>query len=607
MGTTRLIAASLTASLAALLCSNIAMSATATLVHDSGIAESVVDCDGIAAALEEVRIASKRVDLASTPISNLPFDTPVLVACHLDFGGDVEGAARLSIWVEQGGNLLATGRSAEGLLPVLGLHSISLVTGAAFTDVRFESGHALTHGIGWTGPIVSSPPLPTSQLPAIVRHFYDIEEAEEPALDRWPSYVPSVENAEVIGYWRNMEDPWIATDTAAAVTVHAHGQGRAIYSGALPGIYDEWDWPRSWRTVVVNAVEWLAQDDPVVELGFWPHGHTGAFSWTGDTEKAAMTTAVPALLALFDQLGLEQFGTFYIVGKAGGDADTEGAQEHPQVVEAIISAGAEVGGHGDIHTSFMDDDEITQRQRFVHMLDIIDPMLAPDEVRGFRAPYLSQNRHTWNALQALGIDHDAGDADVWSHVTLPFLLGDLLQLPPSMPMDWHLFEEYGLSDELAGIIWEDKLDYVLARRGLFSWLHHPWVIEGHLGVVEDILSHAIERGDVWMARQDDIAAWWRHRLQLELEAVPAGQGRLIVDAHNTGSQAVEGTSVWIRVPGSEGNAWAARLDGNPLQLLERSHGQARFRVAVIERLEAGESARLEVIREDRLFRDSFGL
>ncbi len=592
------------ASLAAMLCSNIALPATATLVHDSTMPASVADCDGIAAALEEVRMARRRVDLATTALSDLEFDTPVLVACHLDMGDDEgSGAARLADWVEQGGNLLATGRSAEGVLPVLGLHSVSLVTGEAFTDVRFEPGHAITHGIGWAGPIASGPPLPASQLPAIVRHFYDID---EPNVDRWPGYVPSVAGAEVVGYWRNMNDSWAADDTAAAITVHDYGQGQAIYSGALPGIYKSWDWPRSWRTVVVNAVEWLARHEPVVELGFWPNGHTGALSWTGDTEKAAMVTAVPALLAVFDKLGLERFGTFYIVGRQGGDAGTEGAQEHPGVVQAIISAGSEVGGHGDIHTSFLNDDEATQRQRLGDMLDIIDPMLATGDVRGFRAPYLSQNRHTWSVLQELDIGYDAGDADVWSNVTLPYGLGGLVQLPPSMPMDWHLFEKYGLSDEQAEIIWNDKLDYVLARRGMFSWLNHPWVVEDHLGVVESVLSRAIERGDVWMARQDDVAGWWRQRRQLEVETVPAPSGRLAVLAGNPGSRAVEGVSIWIRAPAGNYGSWAARLDGRRVPLLEREHGQARFLVAVIERLEAGASARLEVIFEDRLFRDDFG-
>lgn len=604
MGTSRLSTASLMVWLTALLCSDIAWPATATLVHDSTNPASLADCDGVAAALEEVRVARRRVDLATTALSDLEFDTPVLVACHLDLEeGDEGGAERLADWVEQGGSLLATGRSAQGLLPVLGLHSTSLVTGEAFTDVRFESDHALTHGIGWTGPIVSSPPLPTSQLPAIVRHFYDID---EPDIDRWPSYVPSPAGAEVIGYWRNMTDPWTAADTAAALTVHAHGQGRAFYSGALPGVYDDWDWPRSWRTVVVNAVEWLAQGEPVVELGLWPHGHTGAFTWTGDTEKAAMTTAVPALLAVFDKLGLERFGTFYIVGKQGGDADTEGAREHPDIVEAILSAGAEVGGHGDIHTAFINDDEVTQRQRLGDMLDIINPMLAPGELRGFRAPYLSQNRITWDVLQELGIDHDAGDADVWSHVTLPYGLGDLVQLPPSMPMDWHLFEEYDLSDDVVGTIWQDKLDYVLARRGLFSLLNHPWVIESHLEVVESLLSGAIERGDVWMARQDDVAGWWRQRRQLEIGPVVTSTGRLSVTAGNSGSRPIEGVSIWIRVPVGDDNSWTARLDGARTPLLEREHGQALFRVAVIERLEAGESVQLEVVREDRLFRDRFG-
>ena len=572
--------------------------ASTLLILDSNSAASATDCEGIAQALNEAGITFQDLDLASNDLGTPELAwTRVAIACHLALNEDQ--AQLLDDWVAIGGNLFATGRSGYGLESALGLDSLAELAPGSVGEVRFTRDHPVTTGSWWDG-VITGPPMPPAERPSVMRHWY--------FTDYWPAFVPIPGEVEPLARWSQPDDDWDDFAGAPALVAHPHEQGRTVYSGALPGTYSDWDWPRTWRTLIVSAVEWLSWQEPLVSLGYWPDAHRCAFAWTGDTEMPAMETAVPSLLDIFADHGLERFGTFYMVGQAGGDSGTVGAVEYPHIAQAIVDAGSELGGHGDIHTSFKEQPYTEQYERLETIQTLLDPFVAPESISGFRAPYLSQDIMTWQALTDLGFAHDAGDADVWSQATLPHrTIDNLLQLPPTMPMDWHLFEVYDLPASTAQAIWLDKLDYVMSRRGLFSWLHHPWVIEPHLDIVDEVLAQVIARGDIWPARQDDIATWWRQREKLELETtLPGAPGRVSVQIDNPGSSPVHGASIWIRVPdGDDGSSWQARTDEGPVVLIERLHGEIRFRVAVLPPLPAGESVGLEVITEPRIFRDRF--
>ncbi|MFW5927487.1 MAG: hypothetical protein ACOCSR_05485, partial [Wenzhouxiangella sp.] len=235
----------------------------------------------------------------------------------------------------------------------------------------------------------------------------------------------------------------------------------------------------------------------------------------------------------------------------------------------------------------------------------LDPLLAPYEkrVRGFRAPYLSQNWDTWQAQLDQGLHYDAGEADTWSRTHLPHVIEGILQLPPTMPMDWTLLVHHGLAAEQAEALWVDKFEYVMARRGLFSWVHHPWIIEPHLDVVENLLALAMSRGDVWLARQDEVVDWWQRREFISLVPDASRPGRIEVVVNNAGGESIEGISVWIRAGEGNGEAWAASIDGEPAALVERVHAGARFRVVVVPELAAGAQRRVQFVTRDLIFGD----
>ena len=574
-----------------------ALPASALLIFDGTSTASTTDCEGIALALDEAGIVFSDLDIATNDLGVPELAiTSVAIACHLAL--DNNQAQLLDDWVAIGGNLLATGQSGYGLESTLGLDSIAQMAPGSMGEVRFSQQHPVTTGSWWDGTI-TGPTMPESERPSIMRHWY--------FTDIWPGYTAIPGPATTLARWYKQADEWGDSSGAPALVAHVHEQGRAVYSGALPGTYSDWDWPRAWRTPIVSAVEWLSWQEPLVSLGYWPEAHRGAFTWTGDTEMPAMETAVPALLDIFAHYGLERFGTFYMVGQKDGDGGSGmvGAVEYPHIAEAIVNAGSELGGHGDIHTSFTGQTYATQHERLENMQTLLDPFVAPEAISGFRAPYLSQDTTTWQVLADLGFGHDAGEADVWTQTTLPHPLGGILQLPPTMPMDWHLFELYDLPASTAQAIWLDKLDYVMSRRGLFSWLHHPWIIEPHLDVVDQVLAEVIERGDIWLTRQDDVAAWWQQREMIVVEKNASEPNRISVQVQNSGSSTVSGISIWILVPENSAGSWSARVDEAPMDLIERQHGDALFRVAVLPPLPAGASVELDLLTEPQIFRDRF--
>lgn len=568
------------------------------LLHDSGSAASVMDCAGSAEALQQKGILHVHEDLAHKALSASTLDPHgVVIACNLNL--ETLEAALLASWVTEGGGLLASGSTASGLELTLGLAGAGPIAGPGATEVRFSGEHPVSTGSWWEGPIMETPPMPAVEIPNIMQLYYINTE--------WPAWSAEAGDGSVLARWRDWLDEWATPDNEAAVVVHASGAGRTVYSGALPGAYADWDWPHSWRTFLVSAVEWLATDAGLVEIGHWPDAHRAALAWTGDTEKPAMVTAVPALLALFSELGLDRFGTFYVVGRAGGDEDTLGAVEHPEIVQAIAAAGAEVGGHGDIHTHFANQSYAEQRARLEALKDIINPLLEPfgEQMTGFRAPYLSQDATTWEALADLGFVHDAGESDIWSQTTLPHRLGGLWQIPPSMPMDWHLFEEHNLSAQDVETIFMDKLAYVISRRGLYSWLHHPWVVEDHLDMVRNVLQWAIDQGDLWLARQDDILDWWIKREAITITGLTRHGPHLSVRIDNGNPTGIEGVSIWIRMPPGSPGDWIARAGDQPVPLHHREHGQALFLVAVLPPMPGNSSLTLTVHSGSGIFLDRF--
>lgn len=215
---------------------------------------------------------------------------------------------------------------------------------------------------------------------------------------------------------------------------------------------------------------------------------------------------VPRILETWRRLEVTQ--TFFIPAWC--------AETHPRAVEAIAEAGHEIALHSYIHEMSHDkprEEEAYWLRRAGGSLTRV----AGKAPRGWRAPMYSFSRHSADLLIDAGFAYDAslmGD-------DLPYILeterGRLVELPAHWGTDD--YPQYAHTPELdymvpvkaprAGIEnYQDEFEAQHAHGGMFVGVWHPF-LTGRLSRwhhIEKMLLEWRERGDVWFAPMEEIAA-----------------------------------------------------------------------------------------------------
>ena len=126
-------------------------------------------------------------------------------------------------------------------------------------------------------------------------------------------------------------------------------------------------------------------------------------------------------------------------------------------------------------------------------------------------------------MPRLGFDYDSSypDTDPYEPVAggccswLPFINGELVELPITLPQDHTLYEILRVP---AARHWCAKADEVADRCGMALLITHPdYMLDaGRLDDYRAFLAHVAERDDVWRALPREVSAWWRRRASSSL-------------------------------------------------------------------------------------------
>ena len=261
----------------------------------------------------------------------------------------------------------------------------------------------------------------------------------------------------------------------------------------------------------------------------WPNGARCAVAFTFDMDAdsflhlshpqdsyrrvAAMTelqygpkVGVPRILDLYRRYNLKQ--TFYIPAWC--------IEQYPETVDAIVKAGHEVGHHGYLHEHPNERSLEEERYWLQRSIDVIERHTGK-RPRGYRAPLYKFSENTLDLLLAEGFSYDAslmGD-------DIPYLVeserGNLVELPSYWGLDdWPPYVHMSDIDFVMPVkaptaaitAFRDEFDAAWESNGLWIGVWHPFVTGrlARLRVVEQLLQYMLDKGDVWIASMEEIAA-----------------------------------------------------------------------------------------------------
>jgi len=236
---------------------------------------------------------------------------------------------------------------------------------------------------------------------------------------------------------------------------------------------------------------------------FWPNGMHAAAILTHDIEGDSGMRNALRIAELEEGYGLRS--SFNVVG-----------DWYPidwGVLRELAARGHEIGSHALYHDRSLFSDRLS----FERQLPLLHEAVARLEAVGFRSP-ATHRVPEW--IAELPVDYDTtvplsdpyeaqpgGACSVW-----PFFIGDVLELPYTLPQDHTLFTLMGHRDATA---WIAQLLRVERSFGLIQCVSHPDA--GYLGdrrkeaIYRAFLHALVSREKVWHALPRDVARWWRAR------------------------------------------------------------------------------------------------
>jgi peptidoglycan/xylan/chitin deacetylase (PgdA/CDA1 family) len=234
---------------------------------------------------------------------------------------------------------------------------------------------------------------------------------------------------------------------------------------------------------------------------------------------------VPRLLGLLRHLQIP--ATFFIPGRI--------AEDHPRMVEAIISDGHEVGLHGYLHEKLTYVNQEEEEEILLHSIDILTRTCGSRPV-GFRAPWFEINPWTPALLQKHEIQYCAsemGDDVPYFHenglVEIPgqWMLEDWEQFAFNADPAWGFIPE---NCEKVFDLWWREFEAMHDFGCCFVLTLHPWLSgrPSRVRLLESLVNSMREKPRVWFARGREIADYFYKNpsARVELDFDPQDKSKL---------------------------------------------------------------------------------
>ena len=254
-------------------------------------------------------------------------------------------------------------------------------------------------------------------------------------------------------------------------------------------------WPGEHRAALCVTFD---VDGPYGEKGYRDPANT---YWISQTEYDP--AGVERSLRVLADLDIQ--ATYCWVGRS--------AEDRPDLVERAVREGHEIALHTWEHRYLLTMTPDEQREDFQRTFDTLS-RISGAEPTGHKTGGWRYNDATHLIAQELGLSWvmDVPSGDLPSFIRPDENRPALINLPPSWLWDdynWYV-DQIASPNQVANA-WQDDLDMLREEGGLMSLTLHPFVTgrPGPMRGLARFLDYAVSLGDIWIARADLIAAWWR--------------------------------------------------------------------------------------------------
>jgi peptidoglycan/xylan/chitin deacetylase (PgdA/CDA1 family) len=210
---------------------------------------------------------------------------------------------------------------------------------------------------------------------------------------------------------------------------------------------------------------------------------------------------------------------------------------YPQFMRELSAGGVELAVHGFDHVDFRGLTQQESKSQLIRAAKAFAEAGIPH--RGFRCPYLSfshdqmgfvpddvfgysSNEAVWWNLATIS-DPATAPRVIFDHLSefyrptpaddslvLPRFVGDLVEIPVSLPDDLQLLDGLGRGEDGVGDAWLELLRASHERGSIFTVLMHPEAFDLCADAYERLLAEARSLSPaVWIARLCDVSDWWR--------------------------------------------------------------------------------------------------
>ena len=188
-------------------------------------------------------------------------------------------------------------------------------------------------------------------------------------------------------------------------------------------------------------------------------------------------------------------------------------EDRPDAIRAVADADHESATHGWDHRYYRDMSAEEQAEDLRRTASAIEDQTGEAAI-GHKSPSWRFSDDTVAVLQQLGFrwNMDLAIGDLPGFNQPDSALDPVVQLPPSRLWDdYSYFVDQIAPPDNAYNMWRDDIDVLRAEGKLMCMTFHPWVIgrPAPSRALVHFLDYVVSLGDVWIARADHVAQWWR--------------------------------------------------------------------------------------------------